>query len=250
MARDERPAAEPGCLFLVSTPIGNLEDTTTRSLDVLRRVGAIACEDTRRTLKLLSAFEIPRPGLWFACHDHNEAEAARRIVGLLESGVEVALCSDAGSPLVSDPGYRVVRAVLDAGLPVTAVPGPSAVITALSLSGLPPASFTMLGFLPRRPGRQRRALEAEASRPHTLVLFESPHRVGRLMTLAKEVLGDRRGALCVDLTKRFERVYRGPLSELVEAAAKLDGRGEITLVIEGLGRGEEEEDLAPEADDR
>ena len=150
-ASDNRhPAVESGCLYLISTPIGNLGDVSARALEVLKAVGAIACEDTRRTLKLLSAFEIPRPSLFFACHDHNEQDAARRIVGLLESGVDVALCSDAGSPLVSDPGYRVVQAVLAANLRITAVPGPSAVITAVRLSGLPPNSFTMLGFLPRR----------------------------------------------------------------------------------------------------
>lgn len=225
-----------GCLYLVATPIGHLGDVSARLREVLAAAGGIACEDTRRTLKLMSALEIPRPRHWFSCHDHNEAQAARRIVGLLEAGVDVALCTDAGSPMVSDPGYVVLREVLAADLPVTTVPGPSAAIAALTLSGLPPASFTVLGFLPRRPGRQRRDLERERESPHTLVLFESPHRVVRLLGIAQEALGDRRAAVCVDLTKRFEKVLRGRLSELVEPVEALDRRGEITVVIEGLPR--------------
>ena len=226
----------PATLYLVATPIGHLGDVSERLREVLGRVGAIAAEDTRRTLKLLSALQIPRPRIYFSCHDHNEAAAANRVVGLLRDGIDVALCTDAGSPLVSDPGYEVVRSVLAADYPLTAVPGPSAALAALAVAGLPPSSFTVLGFLPRRPGKVKRELARERRSPHTLILFESPHRLARLLTLALEALGDREAAVCVDLTKRFERVHRGTLSELATLAATLDRRGEVTVVIAGAPR--------------
>jgi 16S rRNA (cytidine1402-2'-O)-methyltransferase len=237
------PPVEAGCLTLVATPIGHLGDVSARLREVLAGAGAIACEDTRRTLKLLSALQIPRPRHYFSCHDHNEARAAGRIVGLLRDGIDVALVSDAGTPLVSDPGYDVVRAVIEADLPMTSVPGPSAALSALSLSGLPPSSFTVLGFMPRRPGRVRRELARERRSPHTLILFESPHRIGRLLIALQEVLGDRQAAVCVDLTKRFEKVLRGPLSALQEQVSILDKRGEITVVVAGAPRrgGDEDE---------
>lgn len=240
------PDESAATLYLVATPIGHLGDVSERCREVLGRVGAIAAEDTRRTLKLLSALGLPRPRIYFSCHDHNEAAAAHRVVGLLRDGIEVALCTDAGSPLVSDPGYEVVRAVLAADMPLTAVPGPSAALAALAVAGLPPSSFTVLGFPPRRPGKVRRELARERRSPHTLILFESPHRLARLLALALDALGDRPAAVCVDLTKRFERVHRGTLSELAELATTLDRRGEVTVVIAGAPRRRDLDDDEPE----
>lgn len=231
-----------GTLYLVATPIGHLGDVSERLREVLSNAGAIAAEDTRRTLKLLSALGIGRPRLYFSCHDHNESQAAARVVGLLRDGVDVALCTDAGSPLVSDPGYEVVRQALAHDMPITAIPGPSAALAALAVAGLPPSSFTVLGFLPRRPGRMRRELLRELRSPHTLILFESPHRLARLLQIAFEALGDRQAAVCVDLTKRFERVHRGPLSALAALAQTLDRRGEVTVVIAGVPRRRDTDD--------
>jgi 16S rRNA (cytidine1402-2'-O)-methyltransferase len=222
-----------GTLFLVATPIGNLEDLTHRACRVLGEVDALACEDTRVTRKVLDRYGIPRPPQMFACHDHNEARAAAGIVKLLAAGRSVALCTDAGSPGISDPGFRVVRAALEAGCRVEAVPGPSALVAALELSGLPTASFTFLGFPPRKPGPRRRLLRAEADRPHSLVLFESPHRLGALLADALAALGDRRAAVAIELTKMFEEVARDWLSALAERFAAETPRGEATVVIAG-----------------
>jgi 16S rRNA (cytidine1402-2'-O)-methyltransferase len=235
----------PGTLYLVATPIGNLGDITLRALDILRAVPAIAAEDTRHTHKLLSHHGIPRPGLFFACHEHNERGAAARIIGLLKAGTAVALVTDAGLPGVSDPGYLVVREALAAGLPYEILPGASAAQTALLRAGLPMSSYTFLGFLPRKPGKQRAALTREARRPHTLVLFESPFRIGALLRLAASVLGERPAAVCYELTKAHERVDRGTLGELAARLGDKPAKGEITVVIAGLERkkrvkGEEE----------
>jgi 16S rRNA (cytidine1402-2'-O)-methyltransferase len=227
---------EGGVLYVVATPIGNMEDVTLRALDVLRQCDALAAEDTRRTRQLLTRHEIPRPRTLLSLHEHNEEQSAGRVVGLLEGGARVALCSDAGTPLVSDPGYRTLRLVVERGFPVQPIPGPSAVLAALAVSALPPSSFTFKGFPPRKPGPRKRFLEAEAEQPHTLILFESSHRVAKLLRDAVEVLGDREACVCVDLTKRFEATHRGSLSELAE---KFDGaptRGEITVVIAGQTR--------------
>jgi 16S rRNA (cytidine1402-2'-O)-methyltransferase len=227
---------EGGVLYVVATPIGNMEDVTLRALDVLRKCDALAAEDTRRTRQLLSRHEIPRPRTLLSLHEHNEEHSAGRIVGLLEGGARVALCSDAGTPLVSDPGYRALRMVVERGFQVQPIPGPSAVLAALAASALPPSSFTFKGFPPRKPGPRKRFLEAEAEAPHTLILFESPHRVAKLLHDAVEVLGDREACVCVDLTKRFEATHRGALSALAEQFEEAPGRGEITVVIAGNTR--------------
>ena len=227
---------EGGVLYVVATPIGNMEDVTLRALSVLRQCDALAAEDTRRTRQLLTRHEISRPRTLLSLHEHNEEHSAQRVVGLLEAGARVALCSDAGTPLVSDPGYRTLRLVVEKGFPVVAIPGPSAVLAALAVSALPPSSFIFKGFPPRKPGPRKRFLEADADAPHTLILFESPHRLAKLLAEAHEVLGDREACVCVDLTKRFEATHRGVLSAL---AGEFEGetvRGEVTVVIAGNTR--------------
>jgi 16S rRNA (cytidine1402-2'-O)-methyltransferase len=224
---------EGGVLYVVGGPIGNLGDVSLRALDVLRAADVLACEDTRRTRQLLTRYEIPRPRTLLALHEHNEDHAAQKVVGFLADGDRVALVSDAGTPLVSDPGYRTVRLAASEGYEVRAVPGASAVLAALAVSGLPSSSFTFKGFAPRKPGPRRRFLEAEAEQPHTLVVFESPHRIGAFLRDAVEVLGDREACVCLELTKRFESERRGHLSELAEAFADAPPRGEVTVVIAG-----------------
>jgi 16S rRNA (cytidine1402-2'-O)-methyltransferase len=227
---------EGGVLYVVATPIGNMEDVTIRALAVLRQCDALAAEDTRRTRQLLTRHEIPRPRTMLSLHEHNEEHSAKRVVGLLEGGARVALCSDAGTPLVSDPGYRTLRLAIDGGFRVEAIPGPSAATAAIAISGLPPSSFTFKGFPPRKPGPRKRFFEVDAEAAHTLVVFESPHRLERMLRDAAEVLGERDACVCIDMTKKFERVHRGELSVLAEELSGAPVRGEITVVIAGNTR--------------
>jgi 16S rRNA (cytidine1402-2'-O)-methyltransferase len=227
---------ESGTLYVVATPIGNMGDITLRALDVLRGCDALAAEDTRRTRQLLTRYEIARPRTLLSLHEHNEEHSAERVVGLLGGGARVALCSDAGTPLISDPGYRTLQLVVENGFPVVAIPGPSASVAALSISALPPSSFTFKGFPPRKPGPRKRFFEQDAEQPHTLVVYESPHRIARMLADALEVLGDREACVCVDLTKKFEATHRGRLSALVEEFDGVTVKGELTVVIEGATR--------------
>ena len=220
-------------LYIVATPIGNMEDLTYRAARVLGEVGAVACEDTRVTPRLFERYGIARPSTLFSCHEHNEEQSARRIVGLLDEGIDVALCSDGGCPGVSDPGYRVIQACIERGHRVEVLPGPSAVHVALVASGLSTATYTFKGFPPRKPGARRRFLESDRETPHTLVFFESPFRVAVLLRDALDVYGDRRAAVCVELTKKFEQTQRGFLSELAPWAEARPAKGEITVVIAG-----------------
>lgn len=222
-----------GTLYVVATPIGNLEDITLRALRILGEVDVLACEDTRMTRKIYDRHDLKRPRTIFSHHEHNEARAAARILGYLGENRNVALCSDGGYPGISDPGYRVIREALDAGHRVEVIPGPSAVPVALLASGLPTSSYTFKGFPPRKPGPRKRFLEQDADLPHTLIFFESPHRVGKLLEAALEVFGDRRAAVCVELTKKFEEVRRAYLGDLVEAFRDETIRGEVCLVIAG-----------------
>jgi len=222
-----------GTLYVIATPIGNLEDVTLRALRLLGEVDALACEDTRHTPKLLDRHNIPKPKTVFSCHEHNEQRASQRILELLGEGRSVGLCTKAGYPGISDPGYRVVAAALDAGFRVEVIPGAGAVEAALLASGLPTSSYTFKGFAPRKSGRRKTFIEMERDRPHTLVFFESPHRVGKLLGDACEVLGDRMAAVCVELTKKFERVRRGFLSDLCREFEDKRVRGEVTVVIAG-----------------
>ncbi|NMB53265.1 MAG: 16S rRNA (cytidine(1402)-2'-O)-methyltransferase [Leptolinea sp.] len=218
-------------LYLVATPIGNLGDITLRALETLKSVDLVVSEDTRKTGFLLKHFEIRQPQMSF--HEYNEEKAAARVVGLLLEGKNVALVSDAGSPSVSDPGYRLVRAALDAGVEITAIPGPTAVITALVLSGLPVHSFTFRGFPPRKSSARRKYLAVDEQSPHTLIFYESPFRLGEFLKDCLAVYGDRPAVIANDLTKKFELLIRGNLSELVEKSATMDKRGEFTVVIAG-----------------
>ncbi len=221
----------PGILYLVATPIGNLEDITLRALRILREeVAVVACEDTRQTQKLLHHFEIRKPAM--ACHEHNEHARAQEIVGILQRGESVALVSDAGTPLISDPGYRVVAAVVAAGLPVVPLPGPSAALAALAASGLPTNEFRFIGFLPPKQTARRKTLAALAAETATLILYESPHRILESLEDIETEMGARPMALARELTKIHEEFLRGSAAEIHAALNARDAiKGEITLVI-------------------
>lgn len=221
-------------LYLVATPIGNLGDMSLRAIEVLREVDLIASEDTRKTGVLLQHFGINKPQLAF--HEHNEQQAGPRIVGLLKQGQSVALVTDAGTPGIADPGFTLVRRVIDEQLEVTMVPGPTGLIMALVLSGLAVHSFTFRGFAPRKPGPRRRFLEVDAQSPHTLIFYESPYRIAAFLNDALEVYGDRPAALANDLTKLFERVERGTLAQLLQCDLVKKPKGEYIVVIAGIVR--------------
>lgn len=229
---------------MVATPIGNLGDLSPRAVETLRTVGVILAEDTRQVRKLCSHFGIPTPTQ--ALHEHNEARAVPALVARLGGGESLALVSDAGTPLVSDPGFKLVRACRDAGVEVVAVPGPSAVVAALAVSGLPPCPFTFVGFLPPRAGPRARVLGDLAALPYTLVVFVSPHRVGDEMAACAEALGaSREAALLSEISKLHERCRRGTLGELAAWAADNAAPGEHTLVI-GPAAGAAREPVTPE----
>jgi len=224
-------------LYLVATPIGNLDDITLRALSTLREVDMIASEDTRKTGLLLKHFGISKPQIAF--HEHNEQRAGQHIEDLLKQGKSVALVTNAGTPGISDPGYTLVRRAINAHIEVTMIPGPTALIMALVLSGLPVHSFTFRGFPPRRSGLRCRFIEIDKEAPHTLIFYESPYRLEPFLQDALEVLGDRKAAVANDLTKMFECVQRGTLSSLlqwVQQQPKL--KGEFIVVIAGMAKEE------------
>ena len=223
-------------LHIVATPIGNLEDVTFRSLRVLREVDWVLAEDTRRTRVLLDHFEIPQKPT--SLHAHNEAGRVDAVLAALDEGRDVALVSDAGTPLVSDPGERLVAAVAAAGHRVEAVPGASALLSALTVAGFGTERVLFLGFLPRKAGARKKVLESQIGRPETVVLFESPRRVAKTLSEVVEVLGDRGACLARELTKRHEEVLRGPASELAARLTEAPPKGECTLVIEGASEQE------------
>jgi 16S rRNA (cytidine1402-2'-O)-methyltransferase len=219
-----------GTLYVVATPIGNLEDVTQRALAVLREAGLVLAEDTRRTRVLLDRYGIP--GRPVSLHAHNETARTQQVLAALGEGRAVALVSDAGTPLVSDPGERLVARAIADGHDVVPVPGPSALLAALVASGLPAGAFTFVGFLPRKAGERARRLAELARRPETLVLYESPRRLGALLAELAAAFGERRACVARELTKLHEELARGTLAEL--AARFADGaRGEVTLVVEG-----------------
>lgn len=227
---------EEATLYLVATPIGNLGDMTLRGIETLRAVDYIASEDTRKTGRLLQHFEINRPQIAF--HEHNERQATARILGLLQSGKSVALVTDAGTPGISDPGFTLVRAVLEANaqganLGLTMIPGPTALVMALVLSGLPVHSFTFRGFPPRKGGQRQRFLAVDQESPHTLIFYESPYRLVAFLQDALAVYGDRPAAVANDLTKLFEKVSRGTLSTLIKEFSNRTLKGEYIVVIAG-----------------
>ena len=227
-----------GALVLVGVPIGNLADMSPRAIQALRDADVIACEDTRDTRKLLSLVDVPRTRL-IAVHDHNEADMAATIVDLLAAGQRVALVSDAGMPGVSDPGEKLVAAVAAAGLDVEVVPGPSAAITALVVSGLPAGRFCFEGFLPRKGSGRTARLAHLATEPRTSILYEAPHRIAATVDDLVAACGpDRPVALARELTKRFEEVWRGTLGDLAGHLAATERRGEYVLVLGGAAEPE------------
>lgn len=220
-------------LYLVSTPIGNLGDITLRALETLKGVDMVVSEDTRKTGMLLKHFEIKKPLMAF--QEYNEQRVLPRVMALLREGKSVAVVTDAGSPAISDPGFVLVRAAIAENLPVTAIPGPTALIMAVVLSGLPVYSFTFHGFPPRKSVARRRLLETDRDSTYTQIFYESPYRVKAFLQDALAVLGDRPAALGNDLTKMFEAVWRGRISELITRLEKEPPRGEYTVVIAGAG---------------
>jgi 16S rRNA (cytidine1402-2'-O)-methyltransferase len=218
-----------GTLYIVATPIGNLEDITQRALRVLREVDVVACEDTRHTKKLLSHFGIQTKTISY--HEHNEQQRAAELCEFLESGQNVALVSDAGTPLISDPGFRLVNAAIAEGIEVVAIPGPAAFVNALVVSGLPSDQFLFAGFLPARSSARRTKLEALREVRVTLIFYEAPHRIAATLKDAAEVLGNRAAVVARELTKLHEEVARGTLSDLAAAFSNQSTRGEMVLVI-------------------
>jgi 16S rRNA (cytidine1402-2'-O)-methyltransferase len=227
MAGEETTAR--GTLFLVATPVGNLEDVTLRALRVLGEADLIACEDTRQTRKLLDRHSIHRPLVSY--HEHNERERSIELIGRLEQGATVALVSDAGTPLVSDPGRDLVRLCIERQIPVVPIPGPSAFVAALAASGLNVDEFLFVGFLPARVGERRRRLSELAPERRTIVMYEAPHRLSQTLADALELLGDRPAVVARELTKVHEEFVRSRLSDLAVTFQRTPPRGEITLLI-------------------
>ena len=226
--------ATGGRLVLLGAPLGNPADASPRLRDVLAHADVIAAEDTRRLSRLARDLDVTPVGRVVSFFEGNEERRTPALVAAVRDGALVAVITDGGMPSVSDPGYRLVRAVLDEGLPVTAAPGPSAVTTAVALSGLPCDRFCFEGFLPRRPGERRSRLRELAAEPRTLVFFEAPHRAAAALADLAEAFGaDRPAAVCRELTKTYEEVRRGPLAELAAWAVEKEPRGELTLVVAG-----------------
>jgi 16S rRNA (cytidine1402-2'-O)-methyltransferase len=222
----------PGTLYVVATPIGNLEDITLRALRVLREVELIACEDTRQTRKLLARHEIKTPMISY--HEHNEQERSQELIENLKAGSTIALVSDAGAPTISDPGLILIQHAIDEGIPVVPIPGPSAVITALMAAGLLTDRFLFLGFLPARRTARRTALEPLRQSPYTLVFHEAPHRIQATVQDALEILNDRPAVLARELTKIHEEFLRAPLSQLLKHLEGHRAKGEMVLIVAGV----------------
>jgi 16S rRNA (cytidine1402-2'-O)-methyltransferase len=218
-----------GCLYLVATPIGNLEDITLRALRILKEVDQIACEDTRHSLKLLNHYDIHKPLISY--HEHNEMTRAPELVLAMENGSSIALVSDAGMPLVSDPGHRLVTLAIRHHIPVVPIPGPAALLAALSASGLPNEEFLFVGFLPARSGERRRALEHLRIEERTMIFYEAPHRIADTVADALAILGNRPACLAREVTKLHEEFRRGKLFDLVQSLGAHPAKGEITLLI-------------------
>ncbi len=226
------PPLTPGTLYLVATPIGNLEDMTFRAVRVLKECDVVAAEDTRRTGQLLKHFGLSKPMLSY--FQFNEAKRSEEILDRLKRGEKVALVTDAGSPGISDPGERVVRAVREAGLRVESVPGPCALVAALTASGLPTDEFHFIGFLPHKSGQRRKQLEALKQFAGTLVLYESPYRIEKLLVELGEVFAERQVVLARELTKKFEEFLRGTPAELLEVTQKRSLKGEFVVMVRGV----------------
>ena len=224
-------------LYLVATPIGNLQDITLRALEMLKAADLIACEDTRKSLVLLNHFGIKKPLVSF--HEHNEERAGQRILAEVRAGRSVALITDGGTPGISDPGFTLVRRAIAEGIPFTVIPGPTALAMAVVMAGLPVHSFLFRGFPPHKQGGRKKFLEADRECPHTLVYYESPYRLQAFLKDALEAFGDRRAAVGNDLTKLFEKVERGTLSQMATAPIVSKPKGEYVVVIAGADRNHE-----------
>ncbi len=231
-------------LIVVPTPIGNLEDITLRALRALREADVVACEDTRRTIKLLNHYEIKKTLVSY--HQHNEKSRTDELIARIEAGERVALVSDAGMPGISDPGYILIKEAIARDLPAEVLPGPNALLPALLLSGLEPQPFTFVGFIEGREGEKKKKLETLAGYKGTLVFYVPPHGLARELAIFERALGDRRAALVREISKVHEEAIRGTLKELVEIAEKREVKGEIVLIIEG---GEKNEATGPNEDE-
>lgn len=220
----------PGALYLVATPIGNLKDMTFRAIEVLKSVNVIACEDTRHTRKLLNHFEISNKLVSY--HEHNEAERAGELASMLQEGKSVAIVTDAGTPGISDPGYRVVQRAIEIGSPVVSIPGPAAFVSALVASGLPTDSIYFGGFLPSKKTERRKRLAEVATYPATLIFYESPRRIAASLSDCLDVLGDRPAVVARELTKLHEQFSRGKISELISNLDPTTLKGEAVLLID------------------
>lgn len=221
-----------GTLYLVATPIGNLGDITIRALETLKAVDLIACEDTRQTVKLLNHYGIKKKML--SLHGHNEAKRAAELIPRLQAGENVALVSDAGTPLISDPGARLLHAALEGGVRVESLPGPCAAVNAFALSGMDSGRFYFVGFLPPKSAARVRIFEALRDFPAPIVFYESPHRVQKFLTEAHAVLGSRAVVIAREMTKKFEEVFRGKLAENPENLGLRSWKGEFVIIIEGF----------------
>ncbi len=220
-------------LYLIATPIGNIEDISLRALRIFRNIQYLACEDTRITRKIFSKYNIPLPSLFFSYHEHNELQAGNKIIQLLKDDNDVALCSDCGCPLISDPGYKLVSQVLEMDYKVEVIPGPCAIETALLSSGMPTSSFTFLGFTPPKSGKRQNFFLKEVDSTHTLVFYESPYRVSKFLNDAKEVFGNRLIAVCIELTKKFQSIHKGWLYDIADEFANKKIKGEVVIIIAG-----------------
>jgi len=235
----ERAVQGEGRVVLAATPIGNLGDASPRLRELLETADVVAAEDTRRLHRLVQGLGLTVSGRIISYHEHNERERAEELLEFVAEGQTILVVSDAGMPAVSDPGFRLVSAAVDAGVLVTAIPGPSAVLTALALSGLPTDRFTFEGFLPRKTGERLGTLRELAQERRTMVFFEAPHRLEVMLTALREVFGaERQAAVCRELTKTYEEVIRGSLDELVAWAGSGEVRGEIAVVVGGAGEPE------------
>jgi 16S rRNA (cytidine1402-2'-O)-methyltransferase len=221
----------PGTLYVVATPIGNLEDITLRALRILREVDLIATEDTRRTRILLDHYQIDTPLTSF--YDHNESQKAPALIRRLQEDANIALVSEAGTPLISDPGYRLVHLAIGQGITVVPIPGAAALITALMVAGLPTDRFVFEGFLSRKPGKRRKRLEQLRDEPRTVIIYESPRRVYALLGEMHALWGDRRVVVARELTKKFEAILRGRITEVRARLGERPPLGEVTLIVEG-----------------